>query len=318
MVMLEPSSIMLDVSDIGCCARKALASASVGRVEAVYARGFYIDLAGRWLFLAASPVPGPLTATFRPTMPRGDGVCDRIEVGDAVHVDAAGIRVDRKFLFATGAARTWSPPPSPLWTKKSLMRGLRGLDHVAREALPGGGIGVFILGLDTSISAPREARAAVQAVAELGAWLATAFTTKDLECPPISLGSLIGLGPGLTPSGDDFLGGVLIAAHALERPWVAERLYAAIAPRLADLTNPISGAHLAAAANGFGNATLHVVLNDILAGRTDRLPGNLADLVAIGHTSGWDALAGIALALRARLSNIQGRSGPGFPQLRPG
>ena len=304
--MLEPSSLVRDVSDIGCCAGQALTSASVGRVGAVYARGFYIDLAGRWLFLASSPVLGPLTATFRPATSRGDDVCDRIEVGDAVHVDTAGIRIDRKFLFATGAARTWSPPPPPVWTKESLVRGLRGLDHIAREGLPGEGIGVFILGIKIPSSAPREARAAATAVAELGAWLAAALATDDLEYPPASLGSLIGLGPGLTPSGDDFLGGVLIATHALERPGVAERLYAAIAPRLADLTNPISAAHLAAAADGFGSATLHMALDDILAGRLDRLPGDLAELVAIGHASGWDALAGIALALRARLRNLQG------------
>jgi len=113
---------------------------------------------------------------------------------------------------------------------------------------------------------------------------------------PRAASALIGLGPGLTPAGDDLVGGALIALHAMRRRALAARL-GAWALRLArSRTSRISRAHLACAARGEGGVALHALLNAWLAGR--RVPTReLAAVDAIGHTSGWDAAAGVALVL---------------------
>jgi hypothetical protein len=95
------------------------------------------------------------------------------------------------------------------------------------------------------------------------------------------------------------LGGALVALHLLDRPDLAEALWHGIGGALETGTNAISRAHLAAAARGLGGAALHAILNDLVIGKTDLLPARLTAIDRIGHCSGWDALAGAVLALRA-------------------
>jgi hypothetical protein len=107
---------------------------------------------------------------------------------------------------------------------------------------------------------------------------------------------LIGLGPGLTPSGDDFLGGVMLALHHVHRAAQARSLWRWLEPRLTR-TSAISAAHLAAAAAGEGHEAFHAALEELFQ-RHDGWPAALERLAAIGHCSGWDALAGAVAVAR--------------------
>jgi hypothetical protein len=107
--------------------------------------------------------------------------------------------------------------------------------------------------------------------------------------------ALIGLGPGLTPAGDDFVGGAMIAlrvcgttaGHAA----LAERIAAWALPLAKTNTNRISRAHLECAAAGQGHEALH----DLLCSFEKK---HLERLARVGHTSGLDAAAGALLALK--------------------
>lgn len=101
---------------------------------------------------------------------------------------------------------------------------------------------------------------------------------------------LIGLGPGLTPSGDDFVGGAMIALRASGKTGLANRVAAWALPLARDRTNRISRAHLECAAQGEGHEALHDLLCSF-----DRK--HLERLARIGHSSGMDAAAGALLAL---------------------
>ena len=105
--------------------------------------------------------------------------------------------------------------------------------------------------------------------------------------------ALIGLGPGLTPAGDDFVGGAMIALRASGDVATADRIAAWALPLAAERTSRISRAHLACAAQGEGHEALHDWLNGFGDDAYRRLE-------RIGHTSGLDAAAGAALALRVR------------------
>lgn len=113
---------------------------------------------------------------------------------------------------------------------------------------------------------------------------------------PRALGNIIGMGPGLTPAGDDFVGGALIALRATHRHACAARLGDWAMRRAARHTNRISRAHLACAAQGEGGSALHALLNALIAGRKD-ISTEIAAIDAVGHSSGWDAAAGAALVL---------------------
>ncbi len=110
--------------------------------------------------------------------------------------------------------------------------------------------------------------------------------------------ALIGLGPGLTPAGDDFVGGSMIALRACGEAALAERVAAWALPQAATNTNRISRAHLACAAQGEGHEALHALLGSAEGSR--RFQASLAWLARIGHTSGLDAAAGALLARAAR------------------
>jgi hypothetical protein len=111
---------------------------------------------------------------------------------------------------------------------------------------------------------------------------------------------LLGLGPGLTPSGDDFLGGAMIALAALGEAERAGRLADLALPSAARLTGKISLAHLACAADGEGAAALHRALA-VLAGPEPGAMGTaLTAIDRIGHCSGWDGLAGAVAVLAWR------------------
>jgi hypothetical protein len=112
---------------------------------------------------------------------------------------------------------------------------------------------------------------------------------------------IAGLGPGLTPSGDDVLAGLLAFRSWAE---VAGRwpggapLRAAIREAAVPRTTRLAGQLLAAAEHGHVAAPLAGLLTSLLA-RSATFPPDLSGLLAIGATSGADLLGGVRLAGRA-------------------
>ncbi len=259
---LKPS-FRLTAEVVGGAARTALA-AGEGEVCAVFRRSFYLRYPGeRYACIGdASLGRGPLNALvleFREP-----------PLGAMVSV-------------ATENAQLWQPTPPPRGGRRPDLEALRAcLDgHVPRE-----GFGGLILGVHNPLSV--HAQPALEA---LDRWLAGNTLGNEAA-------QLIGLGPGLTPAGDDYLGGVLLALRWLGRGAQAESLWRWLEPLLSGRTSAISGAHLAAAASGEAHEALHEVLENLAAWEAPDLNPCLARLDAVGHSSGWDALAGIVAVAR--------------------
>lgn len=116
---------------------------------------------------------------------------------------------------------------------------------------------------------------------------------------------LVGLGQGLTPSGDDLLGAFLYTLNVLDSPhggfigldW---ELVDAWLQQACPLTNRISFAVLADHAHGDAVASLHELLDVALDGRPLEYLVRAAGRVSvIGQSSGWDMLAGVHYACAA-------------------
>jgi hypothetical protein len=145
-------------------------------------------------------------------------------------------------------------------------------------------------------------RLARPALASLAGWIHVALGRESSADPPAAIADLVGLGPGLTPSGDDVLAGALIGLHAFARADVAERLAGWLRPRADGRTGLVSRAHLACAAEGEGAAVLHDALNALASGDASTLAAATAAVGTLGHCSGWDGLLGIAVAATAWLA----------------
>ncbi len=298
--------------EIGCLARQALQPGQRGRVSAVFERSFYVSLAGTEVCVGPPGLgAGPLNLRCRST-PR-DGRAGGLREGMAVLVGLRELRLPPNLAISFAEAAVWSPTPPGPWSVASLAAGLAALGALLPERLPGQGLGVLALPGRADSAAESAVAVAARGPAEaLSAFLRDAMARNgDRTAPPVAeLRALIGLGPGLTPSGDDLLGGALVALHLLGRPDLAEALWHGISGAVETGTHAISRAHLAAAARGLGGAALHAILNDLLTGKTDALATRLAAVDRIGHTSGWDALAGATIALSAYFSSRRFR-GPG-------
>jgi hypothetical protein len=241
----------------------AALSAGAGEVCAVFRRSFYLRIDDQYVCIGdASLGRGPLNALVADFQPPAMGQ----------HISLA---VDN----------------ASIWTPRSLNGAARPNIEALRASLDGhvpeDGLGCTILGVDNALSV--HAQPALEA---LERWLAGHALGAEVE-------ELIGLGPGLTPSGDDYLGGVLIGLRWLGRGAHADSLWRWLAPRLAQRTSAISAAHLAAAAAGEGHEALHEVLDNLAAWETPSLTASLGRLDAVGHSSGWDALAGIVAVARS-------------------
>src|SRR5262249_3933247 len=112
---------------------------------------------------------------------------------------------------------------------------------------------------------------------------ASAVTSRE------AVRGLIGLGPGLTPSGDDFLIGALAVLDALGESEAHAVLARADVDALPELTTPLSGCFLRAAAGGHVGEKLRQALSSLLVGDIDMA---IAVAGEIGHSSGWDMMAG--------------------------
>lgn len=103
---------------------------------------------------------------------------------------------------------------------------------------------------------------------------------------------LAGLGSGLTPAGDDYMVGAIYASWILHPPEIAGTLGKEIADRTSPLTTSLSAAWLKSAGRGEAGILWHLLLDALLATNRARIRAGIDRILAVGETSGADALAG--------------------------
>jgi uncharacterized protein DUF2877 len=103
---------------------------------------------------------------------------------------------------------------------------------------------------------------------------------------------LAGLGIGLTPAGDDFILGAVLAAWIIHPTEIAAVLVEGVANNAAPLTTSLSAAWLRSAGRGEAGILWHHFLNALVAGDPFQLQNSLSNILGMGETSGADAIAG--------------------------
>jgi hypothetical protein len=112
--------------------------------------------------------------------------------------------------------------------------------------------------------------------------------------------ALIGLGAGLTPSGDDFLGGMLFCIKALRNAYPDLNFFDPAIPleNYGLRTHLISFTLLKDLACGYAIAPLHHIINGILKGESSEyIYPFVSQLTQLGHSTGWDLLTGLFTGL---------------------
>jgi hypothetical protein len=139
--------------------------------------------------------------------------------------------------------------------------------------------------------------------------LSAALVHSSISTATSSASQLAGLGIGLTPSGDDFMVGAIYAVWIIHPPEIACVLAEAIANTAAPLTTSLSAAWLRAAGRGKAGIVWHEFLNALLFHDSLRILKALKNILAVGETSGADALAGFIGVLKSWMGEAGSKHG---------
>lgn len=264
--------------------RPVLERASTGRVLAVFPTAVYLEVGdGSWSDVVALVTSDglrlPLAAVLAQTSAARPFAVH--SAGDDVSVAAAGLQVGPVRYVA---GRWWSP----------------------RAAVPGmpDPQAVTDLGEALVAATPAHETAVERALSAAIEDLRTALGSDDAARACAAADAVLGLGPGLTPSGDDLLAGLLVACHGLHGEATTAELGRHLTARATGRTTALSAALLRCAATGAAAAPV-LDLVDAVAGRRPLGPA-LHGLLAVGHTSGHDTARGVHLAAEVLLHRSTG------------
>lgn len=144
-----------------------------------------------------------------------------------------------------------------------------------------------------------EARAALD---QRAAMLRASLLRADLGASRAWAAAMIGLGPGLTPSGDDFLVGLFATLNiALSPCYPLRAICGEVVEFARSSTNAISVAALANAARGRVRESIGALARELIDGTPARLGDALDRVLAIGATSGAEIVAGLAFGFAVNL-----------------
>jgi len=262
--------------------RRLQAGHSTARVLAVFERACDLLTTGGGIVALTLPEIGD--GPFNVVVDGAAGIFAGIEPGLPVTVEGMQLRVGGLRVDLENAS-TWEPRPD--WERLCSQRATISarLPLLRALCLRQASTGSFLSLLKSS--PPNEivlstAQAAADALRE--GWVG------DAEQLQAGASGLAGLGSGLTPSGDDFLSGVMLwawLAHPAP-PSFCQTLATATIPR----TTTLSAAFLRAAARGECSAPWHTLLAALNAGRDAEIATAAQEILAHGATSGADSLAG--------------------------
>jgi len=264
-----------------------------GRVIATFARSCYLALDGRIVAVVSAELHnGPLNLVVTPAVPFG-----HLSIGAPASSTAHRVEVADAWDIVLDGATAWDPVLRRIdrAALDALHNHLQGLtDLIAAEA-PAGGLARVSVERAGPVLTPLE-RSASLVLTDLSRGLRQASRSQVAR----GARTLAGLGPGLTPSGDDVLVGCLLALAALPDVDGAS-MREAIAFSARHRTTHISTAYLDAAARGEASEAWHRLVTAMGTPDAVRVISAGRQVLAVGETSGSDMLGGFVLASRALL-----------------
>jgi hypothetical protein len=289
---------------IGKTARRLLTPGACGQVLAVFSGVAYLATEQAGLFWLASE--------NAPMHPRGlqiEAPFPKPVVGEKFFIEGECIKIVPDLKVDFGDASTWKVSTTPAEAAlavdqiptrvKSLF--LKGFD--LSQASGFGRLIPKILSLVASQLDDEVESDPILALAWPGIYeIAKACLLGDMTGLLQKANALVGLGEGLTPSGDDFLGGLLFCVNTIQRLYPGfiyldsseQALFIESARRR---THLISFTLLKDLTNGQAIEPLHKLIHTMLSDQRPESIRPASCLTQIGHSTGWDLLTGALTGL---------------------
>ncbi len=287
-------------------ARDWLARTTAARVLSAFDRTCNL-IAGDGAVLALSTPDAGRTPFSLTVAPAGPAPFRHLTAGAPVRVGDGTLALDGlRVCVAVAPARPWDPVPDWESVRRALALDpglLAGLLPLALElAPPGSLLDLYRLPDERPVRSARPDRSFIGRAAAGAEALARGLRSGAGEALREGARLLAGVGGGLTPAGDDFIVGAMLAAWAGLAGPGAESRCPAIVEAAAPLTTALSAAFLRAAARGECSEQWHTLFESLAVGQIGDWRLEIGDwtpcveiggVLAVGHTSGADALAGL-------------------------
>jgi Protein of unknown function (DUF2877) len=297
----------VEASWVGSAARARLnADGGEGSIHGVFDGAVNMLLEGRLVSLVAEAVErGPLNITLRPQSGLGKMSSLGVEAGDKVRVRGSVLELGDRLEVSFCSARTYRPSRKfalPMLDEGEIAANLEvageaallygrtaGLGELIGLLRPGGGIPTTgRLNIFASAALPRMIR------------LEQAFCSDDENMLKDAVRELVGLGPGLTPSSDDMLAGLVLlsglyAENRGSSPHAIRFIARAASREARGRTTILSEEYLVQASLGRGNEPVVRLCAALLTGGRESVERETRRVLSTGETSGTDTVLGILL-----------------------
>jgi hypothetical protein len=282
-----------------------VAPVGAGRVRSVYRQACAVELESGALLTLLCAALGNLPHGIRFALPEPHDLREWLRPGHAVVHESSQLRIAQaRVTIELSRAARWSCELSACDVYATpIVRAIFAALAVLREHSVRGGFAPLVLN-DADPASPLAGAMRRRLWSSLPL-LDSARASLDAPLAAKVLEQLAGLGPGLTPSGDDFIVGYLAALHSRCRLDSALRpfLDGLISPlaRVASASNLISRQFMLNALDGEFAEGLAVVVAAIAAHDGQRARAAAERLACLGHSSGCDSLLGLLFGLRSSL-----------------
>lgn len=276
---------------IGCEVLRLSGQGIYGRVEGVFSKAVHLRSGCLVITFGSLELPNHPFTIRSPAFPAGLEQREEFHLqgrhmilGGYGHIDLKG------FEEFTPSRRVTSPASA---TRQSAC--LAEARHEAAQGFPQGGLGGLLVEQGDENCFTATARPLVERItAEIktGQWTAMIEPVKGLA----------GLGSGLTPSGDDFLCGVMAALgfhRASGGHGPAPEILFDLALAAGSRTSDFSAQMLRGAARGLVSEEIADWLAAVHKGEIDSISQATRRLINFGHTSGIDTLCGLIAGLES-------------------
>ncbi|MBE9478997.1 MAG: DUF2877 domain-containing protein [Chloroflexi bacterium] len=229
---------------------------------------------------------------------------DHISVESAVSFDNGQIRIGALEIGLT-PTQIWEPRfdwESFRGRQDSLSLSAGALREVLVEVAP---VDSFVQLIHSGENSVREIEAQILLSAQEPArFLVQGLLIVDEKTCRASARKLAGLGAGLTPDGDDFMMGCILATWAYRAGEGVEQAAKWVSLEADLRTTPLAAAWLRAASRGESSVRWHDLLQAILIENEENIRNKARAIIQQGHTSGASALVGFTAVLAGDAQQI--------------
>ena len=294
-------------SGIGSKACDLILLKSKGVIFGAISRGLFIKTDTRWMiFISYEPYPGPLTINV-PAV-REAGIV--LEPGEQVDIASGRLTLKDELVITTKHLTAWQPGPIGLadFPSSGLQRRLAAASELVTRSGKSNGLPAL---LPYWMPIQGQARKGTEHMPHWYEIILNLVRNTNVIQSPASLIELLGTGPGLTPSGDDFTIGFLLTLnrwqHVLPASIDLDKFNQQVVSAAYQNTTTLSANLIECAAQGLADLRLVNALDWLVSGKQDNLQA-IDDLLSWGNSSGGDAFVGFVAALSPWIAELQSDS----------